>query len=380
MTNDRAALSVLLLSQRLLADLPAFCLAYELEDIVAAVTDAVRIDAKDQPSLEFSRRAYKLVRLASGSSRLARQIAPYPRSKVILDREFDLFFPVFSHTYEVYTLATIPNWRQHCRKAACYITEVWSNQLPKYLVEMLAQFDHIFAGNHHAVHDVMRITGRPCTYLPLAVDVLRFAPSSLDAQRPIEVCNLGRRSQVTHRALLEDTERRQSFYIYDTVATSGVNHSDRTFHVDNPLEHRRMLANFVKRSRYYIANRGYANRPGPDVESARFYEGAAAGAVMIGEAPRSEEFVRQFDWPDAVIPASFDSPDIARLIADLNSDPDRLRAIRQNNVREAALRHDWLHRIQAVLNELGLPTTAKMQDRAARLDEVAMRSKAKCPV
>jgi hypothetical protein len=53
---------------------------------------------------------------------------------------------VFSHTYELYSLATIPNWRQRCRKAACFITEVWSGLLPEYLLELLSAFDHIFLG------------------------------------------------------------------------------------------------------------------------------------------------------------------------------------------------------------------------------------------
>jgi hypothetical protein len=42
---------------------------------------------------------------------------------------------------------------------------------------------------------------------------------------------------------------------------------------------------------------------------------------MIGEAPGTEEFKRQFDWPDAVIHRPFDSPDIGRIPADLNGDP-----------------------------------------------------------
>ena len=57
---------------------------------------------------------------------------------------------------------------------------------------------------------------------------------------------------------------------------------------------------------------------------------------MIGEAPRTEEFRQQFDWPDAVIDLPFDSPDIGRILADLNADPKRLRTVRHNNVREAA--------------------------------------------
>jgi hypothetical protein len=370
---------VLLLSQRRIADLAAFCLAYEFEDTFAAVTDAHRIDVTGLPSLEFSRRAYKFARLASGSKGFARLIAPNPRDKVLLDDNFELFFPVFSNAYELYSLATITNWRQRCRKAACFINEIGWDLLPKYLLELLSAFDHIFIGNHHSVQDVERITGRPCTYLPIAVDVPRFAPASYELVRPIEVCNLGRRSLITHQALLDDAERRQSFYYYDTVAASGPDLKDRTFRVDNANEHRRLLATLLKRSNYYIANRSYVNRPeftaGRDVISARFYEGAAAGTVMIGEPPCTDEFRHQFDWPDAIIHIPFDSPDIGRILNDLSANTERLRAIRKSNVRGAALRHDWLHRIQVVFDTLGLARTKKMQMRKNRLEEIAAQTR-----
>jgi hypothetical protein len=369
---------VLLLSQRRIADLVAYCLAYEFEDTFAAVTDARRIDAVDLPALEFSRRAYKLVRLASGSPGLAHLLAPSPRNRVVLEHDFDLFFPVFSHSYELYSLAFIPNWRRRCRKAACFITEIGSDELPKYLLELLSAFDHVFLGQYHRVQDVARITGVPCTYLPFAVDVPRFAPASPDLPRPIDVCNIGRRSPVTHQALLDDAERRRSFYYYDTVAASGSDLKQRTFRVDNPHEHRGMLATILKHSRYFIANRSYVNKPeltaGRDEISARFYEGAAAGTVMIGEAPRTEEFKRQFDWPDAVFHLPFDSPDIDRILANLNGAPERLRAVRCNNIREAALRHDWLHRIRVVFDVLGLAPTEEMRRRAQRLDQIAAQA------
>jgi Glycosyl transferases group 1 len=371
---------VLLFSQRQIADLVAFCIAYEFEDTFAAVTDAQRIDATDLSGLEFCRRAYKIARLASGSPRLARRLVPFPKSKVVLQNDFDLFFPVFSHAHELYSLATIPNWRRRCRKAACYITEVWSDVLPEYLLELLSDFDHIFLGTRHSVPDVARVTGRPCTYLPLAVDVPRFAPASPDQPRPIDVCNIGRRSPVTHQALLEEAERQKSYYYcYDTVAASGSDLKHRTFRVDSPQEHRRMLATTLKHSKYFIAHRSYVNRPeftqGREEISARFYEGVAAGTVMIGEAPRSEEFERQFDWPDAVIHVPFDSPHIGPILADLNGDPRRLRAVRHNNVREAALRHDWLHRIQVVFDTLALAQTDGMLARAQRLDQIASQFK-----
>jgi hypothetical protein len=368
----------LLLSQRQIADVVAFCLAYEFEDVFAAVADAERIDATDRPALEFSRRAYKLARLTSGSPWLARQLVPYPRNKVILEREYELFFPIFTLGYELYSLAMIANWRQRCRKAACFISEVRLDSFPKYLFELLSAFDHVFVGSPQSVKEVARVTGRPCTYLPLAVDVLRFAPASVDQPRAIDVCNIGRRSSVTHQALLDDAERRQGFYYYDTVVASGTDQKQRTFRVDSPHEHRRLLATLLKHSRYFIANRGYVNIPefaatGDEI-SARFYEGAAAGTVMIGEAPRTEEFKQQFDWPDAVFQVPFDSPDIGRILADLNGDPERLRAVRRNNVREAARRHDWLHRIRVVFDTIGLAPTCKMQARAERLEQIASQA------
>jgi hypothetical protein len=337
-----------LLSQRRIADLVAFCLAYEFEDVFAAVTDAERIDAAGLSNLEFCRRVYKHLRLASGSPSLAGWLTPHPHSKVVLERDYELFFPIFSNAFQLYSLATIPNWRQRCRKAACFITEVWADVLPNYPLELLSEFDHIFLGLRHSVQDVTRVTGRPCSYLPLATDVLRFAPTSSDQPRPIDVCNIGRRSPVTHRALLEEVERPGRFYYYDTVAASGSDLKQRTFRVDSPHEHRIMLATLLKHSRYFIANRSHVNNPeftaGRDEISARFSEGAAAGTVMIGEPPCTGEFNRQFDWPDAVLHVPFDAPDIGRILADLDDDPERLNAIRRNNVRETARRHDWVHR------------------------------------
>jgi hypothetical protein len=208
--------------------------------------------------------------------------------------------------------------------------------------------------------------------------VPRFAPTSINQPRPIDVCNIGRRSPVTHRALLELTEREQSFYYYDTVAASGADLKHRTFRVDSPHEHRQMLATILKHSRYYFANRSYINKPeftaGREEISARFYEGAAAGAIMIGEAPRTDVFKQQFNWPDAVIHVPFDSPDIGDILADLDDQSQRLRTVRCNNVREAALRHDWLHRIRVVFDALDLKPTEGMRLRAQRLDQIVSQA------
>jgi glycosyl transferase family 1 len=366
--------TVLLLSMRRLADLVAFCLQYEFEDVVAEVTGADRVEVTDRPALERSRRGYKLARFATRSKRVARGCAPRPH-RVRLERDYELFFPVFNHVHELFALATVPDWRRRCRRAACFVNELWPHLLPGYLLELLSEFDHVFLGVRHSVDEVARIVGRPCSYLPLATDVLRFAPSAEPPARGIDVCNIGRRSPVTHDALLSLAREGRMFYYYDTVAASGSGGKQRTFHVDDPAAHRLLLASLLKRSRYFIANRGRVNEPeftrGKDEISGRFYEGAAAGTVMLGEPPRTEEFARQFDWPDAVIHLPFDSPDVARRLAALDQDPARLARIRQANVANAALRHDWVHRLRTVFDTLGLQPTEAMLAREKRLQVLA---------
>jgi hypothetical protein len=361
---------VLLLSMRRLADVVAFCLQYELEDVAAEVTGADRVEAGGRAALEWSRRAYKLARAATGWRRLARACAPRPPS-VRLERDYELFFPVFNHAYELYALAAVPGWRRRCRRAACFVNELWAHQLPAYLLELLGEFDHVFVGVRHVVDEVARRVRVPCSYLPLATDVLRFDPGPMAPPRAIDVCNIGRRSPVTHEALMSLARERRIFYYYDTVAASGAGGKQRTFHVDDPAAHRLLLAGVLQRSRYFIANRGRVNEPeltrGRDEISGRFYEGAAAGTVMLGEAPRTEEFARQFGWPDAVIPLPFDAPHVARLLAELDGDPARLERARRANMRHAALGHDWVHRLRAVYAAVGLPPTAAMLAREQRL-------------
>jgi len=347
---------------------------YEFEDVICEVAGADLVEADNLPALELSRRAYKLTRFATGSGRLARALSPLP-SIVPLQRNYELFFPIFNHTHELYTLATIPNWRKRCRYAACFVSEVWLHLLPRYLLEQLADFDHVFLGNYHCVEDVARITGRPCSYLPPAVDVLRFSPAPQFPTRLIDVYNIGRRSQVTHQGLMRAAGAREIFYSYDTVAASGVDQKQRTFRVQDAGEHRRLLANMLQRTRYFFANRARVNEPeytrGRDEMSGRFYEGAAAGAVMIGEAPRLEAFAEQFDWPDAVIHVPFDSPDIMQILARLDAEPERLASIRRNNIIHAALQHDWLHRLESVFATFHLAPTPAMLLRQERLETLA---------
>jgi len=374
--------NVLLMSMRRRSDLVGYCGCYEFEDVIAQVTGADRFEVGTANALELPRRAFKAARYLTGSRALAWRLAPKP-NPLKLDRNYELFFPVFTHAHELFALAAIPDWRRHCRVAACYIAEMWLHLLPRYLLELLSEFDQVFVGVRSPIDAVTKIAGRRCTYLPPAASVLDFSPLPDFPRRFIDVCSVGRRSAQTHQALIELARKREIFYYYDTVAASGVDLKQRTFRVQDAAEHRLLLANLLKRSRYYIANRALVNDPGftrgREEISSRFYEGAASGTVMIGEPPASDDFKSQFDWEDAIVRLPFNSPDIGGLIAQLDQDPARQARIRRANFCNAALRHDWLHRLRVVYEACGIAPTAGMGERQRQLEAAASQAAASWP-
>jgi hypothetical protein len=361
---------------RSVADLVAYCALYEFEDIFVDLTDSDLGKVNDLDGLERSRKVYKAARILSGSPRLA-ELARPKRPSLRLPKKYEFFLPVFNHPHELYALNAIRDWRDHCRIAACYICEAWDTRLPVYLIELLKTFDHVFVGVLGSVDAVSKICGRPCTYLPMGVDALAFCPHPNPPFRAIDVCGIGRRSPVTHGALLDFAQKRNAFYYYDTMQTGPVRAAAKavSFRVTNYREHRMLYANLLKRSRYFVANRAWADQPavtrGRAEIAARFYEGAASGTIMLGDPPDGDDFRKQFGWTDSVVQIPFDAPQIADVIAELDADPARSGRIRRDGVVGALHGHDWAYRVRTILETLGLPPTPGLLAREARLRSLA---------
>ena len=194
---------VLLLSQRRISDLVAFCLAYEFEDAFAAVTDAERIDATDLSSLEFSRRGYKLARLATGSPGACARLAPSPRSKVVLDTGLRAVLSRSSPTP-----SNCIRWRRSPTGASAAARRRASS--PKSGPTCCRNICSSYCPSSTTSSSgcaTASTTWRASPAAPAAT--CRSRPTCCvsrrrrDQQRPIDVCNIGRRSQVTHQALLE---------------------------------------------------------------------------------------------------------------------------------------------------------------------------------
>jgi len=82
-------------------------------------------------------------------------------------------------------------------------------------------------------------------------------------------------------------------------------------------------------------------------------------------------FPVHFNWPDVVIPTTFDNPDIGELIAGLDSDPDRLEQALKNNIINCLQRHDWAYRWKAILDIMSIKPTNGLLKRERCLEELA---------
>ena len=353
---------VLLASQRNIYGKHFRCANYEFEDIIHQI-DSVEF-LSPQPSRWFQYGT----RIAS---RLARSYAitinpGIPKTKI--EQSYDLFFAVCTFPKDLLNLTGIQGWSDHCKTSICYLNEIWVAEMYKErcLLKILSKFDYVIVNCSQTVDAINEVIGGKSFHLAPGIDAILFCPYPEVPQRVIDVYSIGRRSEETHRALMKMVKEHKIFYVYDTRIGSEVFNTD---------EHRLLLANMAKRSRYFIVNPGHIDRPdrtgGQSEISFRYFEGAASGTIMIGEHPKSEEFGKLFNWLDAVIHLPFGSDKIKTIIKELDRQPDRQEKIRRNNMVQSLLRHDWVYRWETILETAGLKPMPELLERKKRLRDLS---------
>jgi hypothetical protein len=373
-TNEQSR--ILLLSVKGIQSQVANACLYEFEDIICNIEGVdVFIPQNDFP---WRRKIYRLARYITQSDFVASTITPFPIT-ISLEREYDLLFAVLDNPWQMYMVNTIKGWRDRTKLAACYIGEVWEKDFDNWrlLQEPFKSFDHIFVGVSHCVDKLSQLIGRPCSYLPPAVDTTLFCPFPIAPQRNIDVCYIGRRLSEIHHRLLELTLTQDFFYYYDTALRQD-------FKVENYLEHRLLLANLLKRSRHTIIHHAKFNRPqetgGKQEIGYRFFEGAAAGTVMLGMPPNNKNFQKYFGWSNAVVKVDWDTCDIKEVLSELNAQPELLEQISRNNVINSLQKHDWVYRWRQILTTLNLKPTTGMLAREKYLQQLVQAIQVQVPV
>ena len=284
-----------------------------------------------------------------------------------LTNNYEVFFAVCEKPSEILNVNAVTGWRDHCRTSFCLVTEFYAHEIPisQSCMEVLSRFDHVLFMFHTNQPFQKMIHGKG-SYLPAGIDTLQFCPFPNPPPRSIDVLSIGRRSARTHQALLDLARKEDIFYIYDTI---------NDLHAYDLEQHRSLIANMARRSRYFLVNPGKIDLPeetgGQSEFGYRYFEGAAPGTIMIGETPRNDEFKKIFHWEDAVIPLPFGSDQIGAVIRSLDREPERQATIRSTNITESLLHHDWAYRWETVLELANLSPLPQLLARKQRLKELA---------
>lgn len=337
------------------------CALYEFEDILCEIDEAEIIAPRADPQTFRNQLAN---RLAFHGPITLRPSLKESETK----REYDLFFAVCGSARDLLMVDAARSLRDACKTSVCLVGELWASQIAdhRHFLRALQGFDLVATWCSQSVEALSKLTGCKCVYVPPGVDSILFCPYPAPPARVIDVLSIGRRSATTHHALLKMAEGKEIFYLHDTIA------GDQCI---SAREHRPFYANVAKRSRYFIVNPGLIDRPGLRGAQSeignRYFEGAAAGTLMIGEIPTNGEFERLFDWPGSVCHLSSDSHRVDALIRELNAQPEKQERIRQSNIVHSLRRHDWAYRWDLILEHAGLKPTAKSRSRKERLNGLA---------
>ena len=350
---------VLVLSQRDLRPRVSRCVGYEFEGLVAKLSDTEWAVPHQSPAGFLPEVAVNRMNKRFRSAAVLK--APFPRLEP--GDGFDVMLATMQLPSDLTTLAAVPNWRKRTQKAVCYIEEMWAVELDRWQghIKLLDQFDHVFLGSLGTVDALQARLKTKVSYLPFGVDALRFmAPPG--APRWIDVMNIGRRSPITHRALLDWADTSERLYYYDSFTPGD-------FY--DVAQHRRLLAGLMKRTKIAITNRGIGARPfetgGQEELAFRYFEAAAAGAVLLGSPPNTGVTSTIFGWEDALIEAPFDAPMMGEFVGDLLSQSDRVAAISARNTRESLLRHDHVYRWETMLKAVEVKPGDLVEQRKATL-------------
>jgi Glycosyl transferases group 1 len=340
------------------------CPHFEFEDIICDI-DSAEIMA---PTLDpHSARSQLAMRLAYHAPIT---LNPGIRTEPV-KAPYDLFFTVcggLAFPIDFLMLDAVSKARDMCRTSVCLVDELWVKQMLKHrhFLRVLEKFDFVMLYYSQTVKPLSEQIGRQCVFLPPGIDAISFCPYPSPPQRVVDVYSIGRRSEITHQRLLRMAQENGLFYLYDSIGGHEA---------INSKQHRALFTKVAKRSRYFLVNPGLIDRPekrGNQFETSnRYFEGAASGAIMIGERPANEEFEKLFPWPDAVTQLPYGSDDIDLVIKRLDRDRERQDAMRRTGVVESLMRHDWVYRWEAILKTAGLEPMQGALDRKQRLKNLA---------
>ena len=231
----------------------------------------------------------------------------------------------------------------------------------------LASLDTVFLGTEPFVKPISEGLKIPMHYAPMAANV--YDVHARVGNRPIAITGFGRQERKVANFLSDQFNRPDSdLMFYNTNFILGTELRDWR-------RYRAIFWQILRQSRLSMAyDHLYYNPSGTNeitYVGPRWFEGLAAGTVVVGKTPQAPDVPRLLDWEDATIDLPDEAEPAVQAIRDLLADRSRLEAAIRRNIVNMSLKHDWRHRAVDMLNLLGLDVPGKLTDQIGELKDRA---------
>jgi len=275
-------------------------------------------------------------------------------SVAIEGKRYDLGLFVIFQPSEIVSLRYVQRLREACDRVAIYIFDSWTSRsgaLLRYR-RLWELCDHVFISFPRTLTTYRRMLDCPVTYLPQAIEPTTFHAGR--TERPIQVLSIGRRLESVHQTLLALSARDDLWYHYSEFrAPQAINLAESQILLGRLCQSAQIQVCWpVEVTHAVEARSGYLPIDGSPI-TARWFEAAASGSVVVGARPTDGEFDALFPYPGFVREIKPSSPpEVEEVVrASLhNNDADmrERRALAEYVRRE----HSWESRCRTILEKV----------------------------
>jgi hypothetical protein len=309
-----------------------------LRDLEQAIASATGGKLRPPESIRFP--AW-LRRFTNPSTRYAAFGQLIPPRRIAAVEEEVVWFPLMGPEDYPYWFGR--GWNQSRPKSLLYLFDTFRSQWG--LIEKLCRlvpWDLTITSFSEAVPDLQQLTRRTWHCIAQGITPTRFYPLDVSETPAIAFSSYGRRVPKIHAAIQAFCKNRKLHYDF-TVASGLIPNTD-------PCDNYELLGWHLRQSWFSVCwpvevtHPARADRYSP--MTCRWFESAASGSIMIGQAPRDPNFARYFG-SDLVEPLDPEGTveQITRRLVELWDRRSELRAHRLQQYRERAETWTWSARV-----------------------------------
>lgn len=272
----------------------------------------------------------------------------------VAGEDYDVCLFIIFQPGEIVSLRYVRGLRKACKHLVIYVFDPWMSQaatLRRYR-RLWELCDHVFVSFPRAVETYRDVIDCPVTYLPQAIEPSKFHASR--AERPIHVLSIGRRLESVHRTLLALSARHDLWYHFSEFrAPRAIDLEESQFLLGRLCQSARIQVCWPVEITHRVEPRsGYSPRDGSPI-TARWFEAAASGSVVIGARPTDPEFDALFPYRGFVREVDPDSPgEIEEVVLESLRNNYADAKERQALAKHVKSEHSWESRCRIILESV----------------------------